>query len=290
MTDSKYDIDQIRADIEEMSKLSTETINENSHGLSDMETQKILDVIHLEDRSVFDVVQLSIPELTNIVNATVKAIDRGGRLIYVGAGTSGRLATLDAAECPPTYGVSTELVSTVIAGGFPALTIAQEGAEDDRNQAILDLREKKISSNDVVVGITARGKTPYVRSFLSESKKLGAWTALIACNRIEKSDELNELVILEVGPEVITGSTRMKAGLATKMVLTMLSTTIMVKLGKVEGNKMVDLMPNSSKLKARQAKMIMDRFGMELEDALKRLEEYHGDLRQALVDENTNIS
>lgn len=276
------DLDILRASIEEMDGLSTEQSNERSARLDSLTTSEILGVIHGEDRKVSLAVEAAIPALTEVVEAAVKSIQAGGRLVYVGAGTSGRLGVLDAAECPPTYGVPPTLVIGIIAGGEKALTIAQEGAEDDEEQAIRDLEAHGISNKDSVLGITARGKTPWVRSFLREANRLGAWTGLLTCNQIEKGAELNTLVALPVGAEVVTGSTRMKAGLATKMALTMISTATMVRLGRVKGNRMVHLMPNSTKLQARQVRMIMQERGVSIEQAYEMLKASDGDLGRAL--------
>jgi N-acetylmuramic acid 6-phosphate etherase len=277
-----YDPKQIRATLDEMARLTTESSNPRTEKLSDLGAAQILSLINAEDRSVFGIVAEEIPSLTETVEAVVHAINSGGRLVYVGAGTSGRLGVLDAAECPPTYGVPPTMVIGIIAGGDSALKFAAEGAEDDEAQAIRDLEANQVNANDAVLGITARGKTPYVRAFLREAKQLGAWTGLLTCNLVEKTSELDEIIGLNVGPEVITGSTRMKAGLATKMALTMISTATMVRLGRVEGNRMVRLMPNSTKLKARQVKLLMDRLGISLEDAAKRLEASGGDLDAAM--------
>ncbi|MCB2199450.1 N-acetylmuramic acid 6-phosphate etherase [bacterium] len=265
-----------------MDGLPTEQPNELSARLDTLTTAEILGVIHGEDRTVSDAVEAAIPALTEVVEAAVTSIRNGGRLVYVGAGTSGRLGVLDAAECPPTYGVPPTMVVGIIAGGEKALTIAQEGAEDDEQQAIRDLEAHSISEKDTVLGITARGKTPWVRSFLREANRLGAWTGLLTCNPVDKTEELATLVTLEVGPEVVTGSTRMKAGLATKMALTMISTATMVRLGRVKGNRMVHLMPNSTKLQARQVRMIMEERGISLETAYDLLKRADGDLERAL--------
>ena len=276
------DLETLRRSIEEMDQLATEQPNQRSARLDSLTTGEILQVIHDEDRTVAEAVQMAIPTLSEVVEAAVFAIAKGGRLIYVGAGTSGRLGVLDAAECPPTYGVPPTMVVGIIAGGEKALVVAQEGAEDDEAQALLDLEANDVSSRDAVLGITARGKTPYIRSFLRKAHQLGAWSGLLTCNPVEKSEELSTLVVLDVGPEVVTGSTRMKAGLATKMALTMISTATMVRLGRVKGNRMVHLMPNSAKLRARQVRMIMEEKGLSLEDAVRCLEEADGDLRRAL--------
>ena len=282
MSGTRPGLEEVRKAIEELSGLKTEERNPESRNLDELDTGEILRLIHYEDLAAPAAVGRAIPELGPVVDAAVEAIRSGGRLVYVGAGTSGRLGVLDAAECPPTYGVPPEWVVGVIAGGDIALRYSQEGSEDDVEQAVRDAGKYKIEARDAVFGITARGKTPYVRAFLKEAKRRGAWTGLLTGNRVEKTPELDWIVDLDVGPEVITGSTRMKAGAATKLVLTMISTTTMVRLGRVKGNLMVDLMPNSTKLRARQVKMIMDELGIGLEEAYERLETAGGDLRTAL--------
>lgn len=282
MTDPLNDLERLREDVRELRRLRTETANEHTADLDRLDARAIMERIHAEDRTVPDAVHAAVPELTDVAEAAVRAIEGGGRLVYVGAGTSGRLGVLDAAECPPTYGVPPTMVVGLIAGGDKALKVAQEGAEDDEEQAIRDMDEAGIDGRDAVLGITARGRTPWVRAILREAKRRGAWTGLLTCNPIEKAPELDTLAVLDVGPEVVAGSTRMKAGLGTKMALTMISTTTMVRLGKVKGNRMVDLMPNSAKLRARQVRMIMDELGVELEEAARRLQSTGGDLRRAL--------
>ncbi len=276
------DPERLRATIEELNSLRTEMPNEASEGIDQLPVEHILRLINAEDATVAEMVSQAIPQIADVVEAAVTAIRSGGRLLYVGAGTSGRLGVLDAAECPPTYGVPPTMVVGMIAGGEPALTVAQEGAEDDVELARRNFDEARITGKDAVLGITARGKTPWVREILSLAKERGGWTGLITCNPVDDASGLNTLVLLNVGPEVVTGSTRMKAGLATKMALTMLSTAAMIRLGRVRGNRMVDLMPNSDKLRARQVKTIMETLNMTMEDAVDRLKREEGDLRRAL--------
>ena len=276
------DLQRLQAAIDELNGLATERPNESSERIDELPVAKILETISDEDASVPAIVRSAIPALTSVVEAAANAISSGGRLVYAGAGTSGRLGVLDAAECPPTYGVPATMVVGMIAGGEPALTIAQEGAEDDVEQARRDFNAMKISKRDAVVGITARGKTPWVREILKLQHMQGGWTGLITCNPIEPAPEISIMIVLDVGPEVVTGSTRMKAGLATKMVLTMISTTTMIRLGRVRGNRMVDLMPNSDKLRARQVKTIMESLDVSIEEAVERLMRANGDLRRAL--------
>ncbi|MFH0883329.1 MAG: N-acetylmuramic acid 6-phosphate etherase [bacterium] len=276
------DLQRLREALEELNGLVTEQPNESSERIDELPIESILQTINAEDARVSGIVRQAIPQIAEVVAAAVRAISSGGRLMYVGAGTSGRLGVLDAAECPPTYGVPTTLVTGLIAGGLSALTVAQEGAEDDVEQARRDFTDAKITSSDAVLGITARGKTPWVREILKLAHEQGGWTGLITCNPIEPSPEVASMVILDVGPEVVTGSTRMKAGLATKMALTMISTAAMIRLGRVRGNRMVDLMPNSDKLRARQVKTIMESLDVTVEEAVARLKGADGDLRHAL--------
>ena len=279
---SKDNRKEILDTIEEIKLLDTEQPNPSSERIDSLDTVEILELIHEADKTVLPAVEKAIQQIGETADAVVRSIKNGGRLIYVGAGTSGRLGVLDAAECPPTFGVPPEWVVGIIAGGDIALKVAQEGAEDDRPQARADFKTLGVNENDSVLGLSARGKTPYVREFLIAAKENGAWTGLLCCNPIEKSNELDTLIQLNIGPEIITGSTRMKAGLATKMALTMITTTAMIKLGRVQGNKMVDLQPNSTKLKARMVKMLMEHLEIDFDSALDRLENSGGDLRKAL--------
>ncbi len=277
----------LRAAVEELEALGTEQPNPASEELDRLPTLEILRLIHEEDRGVPETVGRALEAVAEVVEAAAGAISGGGRLVYVGAGTSGRLGVLDAAECPPTYGVPADWVVGIIAGGDTALRTALEGAEDDVEQAVRDAVAWRIASRDAVLGITARGGTPYVRAFLREAHRRGAWTGLLACNPVEPAPELRARVILDVGAEVVTGSTRMKAGAATKLALTMISTAVMVRLGRVRGNRMVDLMPNSVKLRARQVRMVMQARGVGFEEAVRRLDEAGGDLRRALEEDDT---
>ncbi len=274
--------DKILETLKEIQELTTEQKNPASKDIDSLDTHSLLELIHSEDKTVPQVVRKAIPQIGEVVESAVRSIKSGSRLVYVGAGTSGRLGVLDAAECPPTYGVPPDWVVGMIAGGDLALKYAQEGSEDDVEQAEIDFEKFNISSKDTVLGISARGNTPYVRTILKKADLIGAWTGLLCCNKIKKSDDLNTLISLEVGPEVITGSTRMKAGLATKMALTMISTGTMVKLGRVKGNLMVDLQPNSDKLKARMIKIIMESKGVNIEQAMDILHNAEFDLRKAL--------
>ena len=249
-----------------------------------MSTEAVLRVINREDQKVAVAVGREIPSITKAVDAIVAGIRKGGRLIYVGAGTSGRLAILDASECPPTYGVPRELVQGLIAGGRKAVTGAVEGAEDSVANGVRDLKAKKISRADVVVGIAASGTTPYVLSALEFAGKRGATTVAVVANRKSPLAKHARIVIaVEVGPEVVTGSTRMKAGTSQKLVLNMLSTASMVRLGHVYDNLMIDLTLTNEKLLQRGVRVLMEASGAEASAAAHALRQSGHDVRVALT-------
>ncbi len=225
------------------------------------------------------------------MDAIVRGIRRGGRLVYVGAGTSGRLATLDAAECPPTFGVARELVQAVVAGGPRALSRAVEGAEDSRTQGTRDLAVKRITANDVVVGLTASGSTPYVLGALDYARQRGAFTVGVTSNRRSPLARLAKVTIApQVSPEVIAGSTRMKAGTAQKLVLNMLSTAAMVRLGYVYDNWMIDVALTNRKLRQRGLRILTQATGASVAEAAHALRQAGHDLRAALVMLKTGAS
>jgi N-acetylmuramic acid 6-phosphate etherase len=212
-----------------------------------------------EDEKVVRAVRGQLKAIAKAIEWGAESLSRGGRLFYVGAGTSGRLGVLDAAECPPTFSVSSNRVRGIIAGGRRALWRSEEGAEDDLSAGALSLRKARVTGRDVVCGISASGQTPFVHGALAEAKKRGARRILISCSPSPPSSPLAELVIIPVtGPEVIAGSTRLKAGTATKMVLNMISTGIMIRMGKVYGNLMVEVKPSSRKLIDRSERMVME--------------------------------
>jgi N-acetylmuramic acid 6-phosphate etherase len=224
-----------------------------------MSTQEILENINKEDQKVALAVQQIQPAIENLVDALSVQLQNGGRLFYIGAGTSGRLALVDASECPPTYGVSPDLVVGIIAGGQKAMFQAVENAEDDTKQAWIDLMEHKIGKQDFVIGIAASGTTPYVIEGLKACQAAGITTGSIACNfNSPVSEYANFPIEVELGPEFITGSTRMKSGTAQKLILNMISTTAMIKLGRIKGNKMVNMQLTNQKLVERGVFMIMD--------------------------------
>jgi N-acetylmuramic acid 6-phosphate etherase len=262
----------------------TEQRNPASRGLDRMGTEAVLRVINREDQKVAAAVGREIPSITKAVDAIVAAIGKGGRLIYVGAGTSGRLAILDASEVPPTYGVSREVVQGLIAGGRKAVTGAVEGAEDSVANAVRDLKAKKLSRKDVVVGIAASGTTPYVLSALAFARKIGAVTIAVTANRNSPLAKIAKIAIsVEVGPEVVTGSTRMKAGTSQKLVLNMLSTASMVRLGHVYDNLMIDLTLTNEKLLQRGMRILAEASGAEVSEVGHALRQSKHDVRVALT-------
>ena len=237
-----------------------------------------------EDRRVAVLVGREIPAIARAVNAVVKSIRNGGRLIYVGAGTSGRLAVLDAAECPPTFGISPNVVQALIAGGRRAVVGAVEGAEDSVANGARDLRAKKLTRKDVVLGIAASGTTPYVIGALTYARKRGATTVALVSNRRSPMARLAQIVIApEVGPEVLTGSTRLKAGTSHKMVLNMLSTAAMARLGHVYENLMIDVRLTNQKLRDRGLRILAEASGKDLPTAEHALRQSGHNVRTALV-------
>lgn len=238
--------------------LETEQPNPNSKDIDEMDTVGILRVINQEDQTVALSVQKVLPEIAKLVDCIYPRMLRGGRVVYVGAGTSGRLGVLDASECPPTYGVHPSLIQGLIAGGFKALLKAKEGSEDDPRLAVSNLKEIGLTSNDTVIGLAASGRTPYVVGGLDYANEIGALTGAISCvHHAEISKHAAIKMEAVVGPEVVTGSTRMKAGTAQKMILNMISTSLMIKCGKVYKNLMVDVQPTNKKLVERAKHIIM---------------------------------
>jgi N-acetylmuramic acid 6-phosphate etherase len=258
--------------------------NAASKNLDRMTTQQIVRLMNREDKKVAAAVRRQLPAIARAVDAIVEGIRNGGRLIYVGAGSSGRMAVLDAAECPPTFGTSPKLVQAIIAGGRPAVTGAVEGAEDSIANAQRDLRQRKPARNDVVVGITASGTTPYVLAALREARRNGATTVAITVNpRTAVARHAKILIATEVGPEVLTGSTRLKAGTSQKMVLNMLSTAAMARLGHVYENLMIDVKPSNQKVSYRILRILAEASGKSLSAAEHALRQAGHNLRVALV-------
>lgn len=262
--------------------MSTTESSSNFNQLEHMNIHELLVSMNKEDQSVPLAVEKSIPQIEKLVPEIVTRMKSGGRLFYIGAGTSGRLGILDASECPPTYGVPHDLVIGLIAGGDHAIRKAVEFAEDDREQAWKDLQEYQISQKDILVGIAASGKTPYVIGGLKKAREEGILTACITCNNDTPIAAAAEFPIeVIVGPEFVTGSTRMKSGTAQKLVLNMISTSVMIQLGRVKGNKMVDMQLSNNKLVERGTRMIMDELSID-KDQAGRLLRLHGSVRKAI--------
>ena len=261
------------------------SITEQDSLYNDLENQSVLQLltnINKEDQTVALAVQKVIPQIEQLASAAIQRMKTGGRLFYIGAGTSGRLGVLDASECPPTFGVPFEKVVGIIAGGDTAIRRAVENAEDDDQQAWIDLQQHNINNNDVLVGIAASGTTPYVIGGLKKAMEQDILTGCIVCNaQSPVAAEVDIAIEIIVGPEFVTGSTRMKAGTAQKMVLNMLTTSIMIKLGKVKGNKMVDMQLTNNKLVERGVQMIISETGVSEKTAHSLLIRY-GNVRKAV--------
>lgn len=263
-----------------MQKITESTSHYNN--LEQMTVLELLNNINNEDAKVALAVQNAIPQIEKLTTMVVEKLQKGGRLFYMGAGTSGRLGIVDASECPPTYGVEHGLVVGLIAGGDKAIRKAVEFAEDDKEQGWKDLQEFMINEKDVVIGIAASGSTPYVIGALEKCNAQNINTGCITCNPGSPVAQVAKYPIeVVVGPEFVTGSTRMKAGTAQKLVLNMISTTTMIKLGRVKGNKMVDMQLSNNKLVDRGTKMVMDETGLDYETANKYLTE-KGSVRNAV--------
>jgi N-acetylmuramic acid 6-phosphate etherase len=257
----------------------------NYDNLEKMSIRELLDNINKEDKNVPLVIEKAIPQIDKFVNITVSRLQKGGRLFYIGAGTSGRLGVLDASECPPTFGVAEDRIIGLIAGGDKALRKAVENAEDNQDQAWIDLQRYKINEDDVLLGIAASGTTPYVLGGLKEAKKHNIVTGSISCNKSSPlSIEADYPIELVVGPEFVTGSTRMKAGTAQKLVLNMISTAVMIKLGRVLGNRMVDMQLSNKKLMDRGVTMLIEELQVDKETAFLLLEK-HKSIRK-IFDQN----
>ena len=267
----------------DLQKITTERRNPLSAHIDELPTLEMVKIVNGEDQKVALAVEKILPEIARAVDIITDRLAKGGRLFYLGAGTSGRLGILDASECPPTYGVEPELVQGVIAGGIPAIFKAQEGAEDNPELAKEDLAERGFGKGDVLVGIAASGRTPYVIGGLQYARKLGAATIALACSANAAIAEYADIALLPVtGAEVVTGSTRMKAGTAQKLVLNMLSTVTMIKLGKVYGNLMVDVKTSNAKLEERAKNIVMEATGCSREESIAALSEARGNAKLAI--------
>lgn len=253
------------------------------NNIEKLSTLEILENINTEDKKVAFEVEKQIPQIQLLVDAAAEKLMKGGRLFYIGAGTSGRLGLVDASECPPTFGVSSDLVTGIIAGGQKAMFHAVENAEDDIEQAWIDLQAHKINNLDIVVGIAASGTTPYVIGGLEKCREAGIITGSISCNKNSPVSAAADFPIeVVVGPEFLTGSTRMKSGTAQKLVLNMISTTIMVKLGRIEDNKMVNMQLTNQKLFERGVKMIMEATRIEDSSIAAQLLSKHGSVKKSI--------
>ena len=261
----------------------TEQENPRSPNLSSQSTREIVALMNAEDATVAAAVQLVLDDVAKAVDETAARLSKGGKLYYVGTGTSGRLGVLDASECPPTFGVSPELVQGVIAGGYDACYRAVEASEDDENAGRTDLQQRNLTDKDVVVGIAASGKTPYTVGAVRYARSLGAFTVGLTCvpdSPITREAELS--IVPVVGPEVLTGSSRLKAGTAQKMVLNMISTATMVRLGYVSGNRMSNLQARNTKLRDRAVRIVMAESGLDQPSATRELEASGWNVRQTL--------
>ncbi len=268
----------------QIKKLQTESSNKRTRSIDVLPTRKILELINEEDRKIAPAVKKVIPQIEKAVELVVKSFKSGGHLFYVGAGTSGRLGVLDASECPPTFGVKPSLVQGIIAGGRRTLVRSREGIEDDADGGARDIEKKNVNSKDVVIGIATSNRTPYTLAGLRMAKKLGAKTVFLCCNYPVKIPFKPNVVINPVtGPEAVTGSTRMKAGTATKLILNMITTTAMIRIGKTYGNLMVDLQATSEKLVQRSIGILMTVCDLNYTQAKKLLNDAKGHVKTAIA-------
>jgi len=276
---------------QDLSQLITEQRNENSFNIDSKSVEEIIEIFNTEDQKAVSAVIKEKDNIAKSVSMIVESFKKGGRLFYVGAGTSGRLGVLDSAECPPTFGVDREMVQGIIAGGYEALVRSIEGAEDKPEDGALAINERGINSKDTVVGIASSGRTPFVMGALEEAKRLGAGTVLLRCNPLKiKMPYVDVFILPIVGPEIITGSTRLKAGTATKLVLNMLSSISMIKMGKVYNNLMIDVQAWNVKLVDRAKRLIMEISGVNQEKATELLEMAKGSAKIAIVMAKRSVS
>jgi len=267
-----------------LDELLTERVNPASRNIEARSTVEILEIINQEDRAVAGAVAVEVPRIAAAVDAVVDVIQKGGRLFYIGAGTSGRLGVLDAAECPPTFHVPRELVQGIVAGGEAALARATEATEDDPSSGLQDLVSHGFRATDALIGIAASGRTPYVLGAVAAAREFGALTIGISCTPDSELARAVKIAITPlVGAEVIAGSTRMKAGTATKLVLNMISTAVMIRLGHVYGNLMVNIEPKNSKLEDRAKRIIAESAGVSYEKAGELLAESSRNVKVAIV-------
>lgn len=264
--------------------MTTESRNQNTMNLDQMSPLEIVTAMNLDDRKVPLAVEKVLPQIAELVSAVEEAFRKGARLLYMGAGTSGRLGVLDASECPPTYGVPDTMVVGMIAGGDVALRYPVEGAEDSKELGKTDLQSRNLTKDDVVVGIAASGRTPYVLGGLEYARSLGCKTAAVSCNKGSAVGAAADIAIeVEVGPEILTGSTRLKSGTAQKLVLNMITTASMVRIGKAYENLMIDVVQSNEKLCTRAENIVMEATGVDREEARKRIDEAHGSCKVAVT-------
>ena len=269
---------------DEIKNLVTEAQNTATKNIDTASVETVLTLMNNEDKQLPEAVERELAYIAEAVKIIVKTFKKGGRLFYIGAGTSGRLGVLDASECPPTFGTDPGMVRGIIAGGDKALKSAMEGAEDDFDQGREDLKEAGFTSKDVVCGIAASKRTPYVIGAVEYARSIGAKTLYVTCNPRENFDiPVDVAICTVVGPEVVMGSTRMKAGTATKLVLNMLTTASMIRLGKTYGNMMVDLMMTSKKLEERSKRTVMLVTGVSYDESAEILKNANGHVKTALV-------
>ncbi len=268
----------------------TEQANSKTKDIDQNSIEEILISINAEDQLIADKVKKVIPDISCFIKEIVKKLKQSGRLIYIGAGTSGRLGVLDASECPPTFGVSKDLVIGLIAGGDKALRESIEGAEDSLEDSINLLKEINFNKNDVLLGISASGSTPYVMTALKYAKKTGSLTGFLTCNNVNSLEYVDYLIKIVVGPEVLSGSTRLKAGTATKMVLNMISTASMMKMNRTFGNTMIDLLPNNNKLIQRAINIIAKELNISNDKAEKLYQLSENNLKAAILMGKKNIT
>ena len=265
-------------------QLDTEQVNPNTVDIDRLPPVEIARKINAEDKLVAGVVQNALEHIARAAEVYAETLRSGGRVFYIGAGTSGRLGVLDAAECPPTFGTDPDQIVGVISGGYATLVLSMEGVEDNREAAVSDLKERGLGRNDFLIGLAASTRTPYTLAGLEYAGTLGCKTAFIVCNRaVDPGVTLDILIELPVGPEAITGSTRMKSGTAQKMALNLISTTAMVLLGKTYGNLMIDLKARSDKLAARSRKILMELLDIDLVSADELLRKSGGSVKLAIA-------
>lgn len=267
-----------------LDKLTTETRNHQTMNLDELTTSEVVQLMNEEDKKVAYAVEKELSTISKVAEAIIESFKKGGRLIYMGAGTSGRLGVLDAAECVPTFSVDPTMVQGLIAGGMKAMTVAVEGAEDSATLGKEDLQHIDLTENDVVLGIAASGRTPYVIGALTYANEIGATTASLSCNKDAEISRYATLPIeVEVGPEILTGSTRLKSGTAQKLVLNMLSTSSMIGIGKVYQNLMVDVKPSNEKLVERSKRIIMQATDCSYEQASQAFTSANQQVKTAIV-------